>query len=194
MSRISSMPEKRVLQRLSPFAVVLSLLAAPALAAAQSAAPSEPAEVEVLVAELRQLGQQLETIREKALEDQQLQQDQEELGEEIKAAMEKVDPELSRGLERISMLDSEASAAQQANDRGKLEELAREAEAIQMRFIQVRSRVIEEPAMSEKIEAFHTRLETRMAQVDPSTPGLIRRFNELETRLEESLRQGVQHR
>jgi uncharacterized surface protein with fasciclin (FAS1) repeats len=114
----------------------------------------------------------------------------EELGAEIKSAMETADPELVRSLERMATLEAEAATAQQANDTAKLQQLVQEAESIQVRFEQVRNRVLEEPNLAQKIGDYQNRVEQRMLQVDPQTPDLIKRYQELEAKLASTLRPG----
>jgi hypothetical protein len=164
-------------------------LALPAVAVAQqqmpapAMTPAQQQEVEQVLTELRQVNAKLEAIREKAMADPQLQSRQEALGNEVKAAMEKADPELPRSLARAAALDAEAIQAQQASDAAKLQKLAQEAEAIRMRFDEARYKALSQPEVAAKLDAFQSSVEARMTQVDPEAPSLIKRFQDLEDRL-----------
>jgi predicted nuclease with TOPRIM domain len=155
---------------------------APAAARQQAAAPNQQ-QVQQWVTELRQLHQRLEQIQTKAAEDPQIQAAQNALGLELKAAMEKADPQLPARLQRLQALEAEAVKAQQSGDQAKLQQLIQEAQTIQNRFVEAQARVFQQPAMAAKVQAFQTRLEARMAQVDAQSPTLIRRFQELEGKL-----------
>jgi uncharacterized membrane-anchored protein YjiN (DUF445 family) len=150
---------------------------------ASQASPAEQQEVQQLLTELRQLNTKLESIRQTVMADPQLQTTQEALGEEIKTAMEKADPELPRSLKRAEALEAEAAKAQREADEAKLQKLAEEAQQIQMRFVEAQAKVLNQPEVAAKVEAFQDTVEARMAQVDPEAPALIKRFQDLETRL-----------
>jgi hypothetical protein len=152
----------------------------------QQAGPNEQ-QVQQWVTELRQLHGKLEEIQDRAMQDPQLQAAQARLGEEIKVAMEKADPQLPATMQRMSVLEAEAIKAQQGGDEAKLRQLAQEAQGLQVRFVETQAQVFQQPAMAAKLEAFQQRLETRMAQVDPQAPTMIRRFQELEGRLNAAL-------
>jgi predicted nucleic acid-binding Zn-ribbon protein len=168
--------------------VAVLALTYPGIAAAQQRpAPAPTAaqqqEVQQLLAELRQLNDKLEAIRAKALEDPKLLSAQNALGEEIKTAMEKADPELPRSLQRVEVLEAEAMKAQQAGDNAKLQQLAAEAQTIQRRFVEAQAKVMSQDAIASKVDAFQGSVEARMTQIDPQAPAMIKRFHELETRL-----------
>jgi len=158
-------------------------------AAQQQQRQATPAEQQMQqwVAELRQLNGKLEEIQAKAMQDAQLRSAQASLGEEIRAAMAKADPQLQMHLQRMQALETEGRRAQQAGDQAKFQQLAREAHGIQARLLQAQQTVFQQPAIAARMEAFQSRLEARMAQVDPQAPTLIRRFQELEGRLNAAL-------
>jgi hypothetical protein len=183
------------------FAVVLLSIALPAGLASQqrtqaptapraaASAPASPAQVQAQqwMMELQQVHSKLEAIQARAIQDPQLQAAQNSLNNEIKAAMDRADPQLARKMERGQALEAEARQAQQAGDQAKLQQLAREVQAIQNSFLQAQAQAFQQPGLSAKVEAFQTRLEARMAQVDPEAPALIKRFQELEGRLQAAM-------
>jgi predicted nuclease with TOPRIM domain len=155
----------------------------------QQAGPSEQ-QVQGWVNELRELHGKLEAIQLRAMQDPQLQSAEAQLGEEIKAAMEKADPQLPAMMQRMSVLEAEAVKAQQSGDRAKLQQLTQEARGLQVRFMETQNRVFQQPAMATKLRAYQQRLETRMMQIDPQAPTLIERFQELEGRVSAVMQAG----
>jgi mevalonate kinase len=168
-------------------------LATPGILAAQQAPPATPdqQELEAIFAEFQQIHLQLEDIQMQALSDPQLNAAQEELGQEIRAAMEDRDPAIRQRIERMEALEGEAVSAQEAGDVDKLQALMTEAQTIEEQFLTVQQQVLEAPPIAAKIDAFQAQLERKMIEVDPGTATLIARFRELETRLEAALGGGA---
>jgi chromosome segregation ATPase len=174
-----------VIQQLSKRALLTAALMVglPMAAAAQAGGAGSQAEVEGLLREMQQVHTQLEGLQQQALQDPQLSAAQEELGEEIKVAMERIDPQMEQRLSRIEALEGEAASAHQAGNGERLQELMAEAQQIQQHFMNVQQQALEQPQIATKVDAFQTRLERRMVEMNPEAEGLINRFRELETRL-----------
>lgn len=149
-----------------------------------------PEELQVWLTELQQLHGRLEAIQQQALTDPSLSAAQEELGANIRAAMESIDPELEQGMTRIQALETEAAAAQQTGNQARLQEIGAEAQQIQQRFLSAQQQALQQPALAAQIEAFQDRLEARMREVDPSAEQLIARFQELEQKLSAAMQGG----
>jgi hypothetical protein len=161
-------------------------LGIPAVAVAQSPAQaSSPSQQEVngWLEEIQQLHLRLESIQMRALEDPGLSAAQHQLGEEIRDAMTAVDPQLAQRMGRIEVLEDEAQKAAAAGNEARFRELEMEAHQIQQHFFGVQGQVLQSAAIDAKVRAFQARLESRMAEVDPTAKGLIDRFRELETKL-----------
>lgn len=172
---------------------VALLLAIPFAAKAQTpdtAAPSE-AQVGEWFSEFQEVHQQLEVIQAAALQDPELNAAQEELGEEIQMAMLAVDPTLDQRMTRVHELESEALAAQQEGDSQRLQELMGEAQEIQAHFMSVQESALGRPEIADKLNAFQTRLEAVMIDIDPTAEALMIRFRELETMIEAAIAQGM---
>lgn len=168
------------------------VLGVPAIAVAQApAALPNQQEVEGWLMELNDLHQQLEDIQRQALQDPALFAAQEELGEEIRMAMEQRDPSMAQRMARVESLESEAIGAQQSGDTQKLQELMAEAQQIQEHFMSVQQSVLDQPAIASKVDDFQVQLERKMLDVDPGSAGLITRFRELETKLQTAMRGGA---
>ena len=187
---------KLILQRAT---LALVLLAVPTALAGQqqsadtlapaSPAPEQPSpEVQGWLMEMQQLQQQLGPIQTQALEDSALLVSQQELGNEIKAAVEAADPGLNQRIEQLQGAEAELAAAQQSGDSTKLQALAQEALEVQQRFIAAQQQALQQPQITAKVEAFQTELEQKMIEVDPEAAVLIQRFRELEGKLEAAMR------
>jgi cell fate (sporulation/competence/biofilm development) regulator YlbF (YheA/YmcA/DUF963 family) len=156
----------------------------------QTAVPDQE-ELEAIFAELQQVHLQLEEIQMQALQDPQLSAAQEQLGEEIRQAMESHDPTMKDRMARVQALETEAANAHQAGDHDRLQLLMTEAQQLEEHFMAVQHHVLEEPAIATKVTAFQTQLERKMVEVDPDAQTLITRFRELEGRLQAAMRAGA---
>jgi hypothetical protein len=168
---------KRTLLALVAIAVV------PAALPAQQAGPQIPENVRPLLMEMQQLHVRLEAIQQQALQDPQLSAAQDALGESIKETMEQIDPSLQQSMERVQDLETEAEAAQRSGDQAKLQQLAAEAEQIQVKFLTAQEQALQQPALAAQIDSFQTQLERKMAEVDPEAQRLIERFKELQVQI-----------
>ncbi len=164
-----------------------SLLAQQQPAPAPQAAQQPTQEVQAWFMELQQISGKLGEIQVRALQDPELQAAHNMLGTEVKAAMDKVDPGLAASVERVGALEQEAVKAQEAGDQAKLAQLAQEAQQIQTRFVNAQSTVLQQPELAAKVQAFQTRLEQRMIEIDPEARTLINRLRELETKLQAAM-------
>jgi hypothetical protein len=151
----------------------------------ESAQPAEPTaeEMQSWFIEMQQVHEQLEGLQRDALMDPELSAQQEELGEEIRVAMEVADPMMEQRMTRVQELQAEATAAQGAGDTAKLQELMTEAQQIQQHFMTVQESALADPAIATKLETFQTQLEAKMVEIDPEAEALITRFRELEEKL-----------
>ena len=173
-----------------PALLGLALSVLPATLQAQArpeagAAVRNAAEVEAWFGELDKLHAQLEEIQTRALEDPQIAAAQDELGARIKLAMERIDPNLQRGLDRMDAMEAEASAATQRRDAAKLQQLSTEAEQIQKQFVAAQERALQQPEIAALVTAFQERLEKKMLELNPQSERIVARFRELQTKLAE---------
>lgn len=169
-----------------PIAVALAF-ALPHSLAAQQRSPAEAraaaADVQAWFGELEELHARLEAIQARALADPQIDAAQEELGNVIKSAIDRVDPAVTRGLARMAAMEVEATAARQRGDDARLQELGAEAERIQRAFLAAQERVLQQPEVAAQVSAFQQRLQRKMLELDPAAERILARFRELETRL-----------
>lgn len=167
--------------------------AAPAPAAAPAAVPDSAAvaQIQGWLAELQTVSGRLQALQEQALQDTELNAAQEALGSRIRTAMEESDPSLVDGMERVEALQGEAEAAQAAGDQAKLVQLGAELQQIEARFVTAQRQALARPDISADLEAFETRLQARLAELDPEAPRLIERFQELQRMLSTAMGGGA---
>lgn len=171
---------------------VLALLIVPAglTAQQQQMAPPQPElpeEVQAWISEIEQLQAQLAPVQQEALQDEEIQAQQEALGAEVEAAMQAIDPELAILGDRMDQLQAEAEAAQEEGDMEKLQGLSQEAGQIQQRFQAVQGQVLERPEIAEKVESFQDNLQSKMVEIEPEAAVMLERFEELASRIEEAM-------
>jgi len=179
-----------VIIRRALFTAALAL-GLPAMAITQEAAAADQQEVEGWLREMEQVHNQLESLQMQALQDPQLSRAQEQLGEDIRVAMERLDPAIQQRMARVEALEVEAVAAQQGNDVQKLQQLMQEAQQIQQHFMIVQQQVLEEPQIMAKVTDFQGQLERRMVEMNPQAQALISRFRELEGKLSAAMQSGA---
>jgi hypothetical protein len=158
-------------------ALALAALAAPTVLAAQEA-PSQTAAPE---AEIAQIQQRLMQIQQRAMQDAELQAAQAEVGQELVAAMTRVDPTAAAKTERASTLQQDVAAAREAGDNERLHELAAEAEQLQADFAVLRERAMQDEQMQAVMIAFQDKLVAKMAEIEPETNDLLARLNEIQS-------------
>ena len=177
--------------RISPLRIAVALATAlaalPGTLAAQQRTAAEAravaADVQAWFGELEELHTRLETLQARALDDPQVGAAQEELGDSIRATMERIDPSVAGAITRMDAMEEEATAARQRGDEARLQELGAEAERIQRAFVAAHERALQQPEIAAQVSAFQQRLQRKMLELDPATERILSRFRELETRL-----------
>lgn len=186
------------LLRLTPLA--LALLLSPTVSRAQQPAPQPAADLETdtaatamlqgLLTEIQAINGRLQELQQAALQDSALSTEQAALGESIRTTMTEADPTLEASMARVEELQAEAEAAQQRGDDARLNELGAEVRRIEVQFVQAQQQALANPELSAQLESFQTRLEAKMAELDPEAPQLIARFQQLQERLASAMQAG----
>jgi hypothetical protein len=170
----------------------LALAVLPATAAAQQAAPSPELQQQVQgwLSEMQQISGQLQELHARAMQDPELSAAHESLSQVIRAAMIRADPTLEQAMTRLQALDTEAAAAQQAGNQARFSELEQEAVGIQQRFAAAQQQAVQaHPELVGQMEAFQTRVEAKMTQLNPQAGALIERMTQLQTQLAGAMQQ-----
>lgn len=171
-------PSMRTLIAASAFAL---------FAVAPAAAQQPPAEEEQEIRqELQQIEQQLRQIEDRAMqEDPSLQERQEALNDLVVETMTEIDPSVEGKIERLEGLRSELQTAQQAQDMEKMQELMTEGQQIQKEIVPAQQAAMEDERVAGEIEEFKTQVTSKMEEIEPKTPTLIARAEELARRLQQ---------
>jgi len=168
-------------------AVVLTFAASlPAPAQLSSGSPAS-ADLEQMFMEFQRIHLELEEIQNEALRDSSLRATQEQLGTDIQEAMQSIDPTLPEWMARVSVLEAEAHAAQQADDTTRLEVVVAERDSLTQRFFALQNQVVSGPAMAGRIAGFQVDLQRKMVEIAPHASELIARLRELEMVLREAM-------
>lgn len=156
------------------------------VAAPAAAAPTRE-QSRAQMAELRTIAARLQGIHSRAMRSGDLTATQETLMRDIKAAMERQDPELPRLATRVKAMEAEARAAESRNDAARKQALAREFAAIQARFMRAQQTVMRQPDIARRARAFDDRLHRQMVAADPQTDQLLARSRQLQASLQRAL-------
>lgn len=174
----------RSMRKLIAASAVALFAAAPA--AAQEPPTEEPPteEPQQIRQELEQIQQQLRQIENRALqEDPALQERQEAVSDLLVETMTEIDPAVEGKIERLDGLRAELQSAQQAQDMEKVQELMTEGQQLQQEVVQARAAAMEDETVAGEIEEFETQVVSKMEEIEPETPTLIARAEELASRL-----------
>lgn len=161
-------------------ALTLTMLAPPALAAQQQ---ELPAEAQALVVEMQELQVQLGPVQQQALSDAELQAAQQELGEKVRTAMTEADPEMPVRMARLTALQAQAQEARAAQDQERMAAIVTEAQQIEQSLQAAQQQAIERPEIESELQAFQSRLEQKMVELDPETAPLLERMREIDAEL-----------
>lgn len=166
--------------------IAFAALALPAAAAAQDTQPAAPPAQPAAPAaapqqELEQIQQRLAALQRQASQDAAIQAQAEALKVESIAAMDRLDPGAKAKRDRADALRAEVQAAQAAGDNARLNTLAAEAQQLQQYFTEFRPRMMQDATYAEKQQAFTAAMVAKMTELDPQTPTLIARLQELRT-------------
>ncbi len=151
--------------------------------AASAATPSRE-QARAQMAELRTIAARLQGIHARAMRTGDLTTTQATLMRDIKAAMERQDPELPRLATRVKAMETEARTAEARNDVARKQALAREFATIQSRFMRAQQTVMRQPDIARRARAFDDRLHRQMVAADPQTDQLLARSRQLQARLQ----------
>lgn len=139
-----------------------------------------PDTIQELIKEYQELQQRVDSLEVKALEqNEDLQDQREELVVAIDDAISTQFPDLDDKVERLEEIQAEYVAAQEAGDTERLQALMAEAQQIQQQLQAAQAAVLEREEIAEMMESFQKDLRKEMTEIDPDTPKMLARMEEI---------------
>jgi hypothetical protein len=126
--------------------------------------------------EAQEIQQQLQPIRDQAMQDPELAAQLTELQERIETAMREEGSEL---FEQMEAFEADYLAAQEAEDSERAQAIGMEAQGVQMQLQAVQESVLSRPDIQEDIEAFEEHQRTVMLEIDPEAGELMDELDEI---------------
>jgi cell fate (sporulation/competence/biofilm development) regulator YlbF (YheA/YmcA/DUF963 family) len=185
--------------------VALAFLAVPVLAACggegeggdaeqtagSDATPGSQVQGSAAMQEYRQLAQELDSIRQQAMEDPDLQAEETRLREAIQAKMEE-DPQTQALVARFDSTRQAFQEAQSSGDSAAMQELMPQLQQMQMQLQQAQGQVTEDPEIAEQIEDFREELQAEMESIDPDAPEMMERADSLVEQIRQDMSSGAE--
>jgi len=163
----------------------LALLAATPLAAQDSGPANQDESVQQLRQELQQVGQQVAQLRQKALQDSTIQQEQLALQQVIEKKMNTIDGKTSDRTQRMGEIRTALQKARQAQDTTKLRSLITEAQQIQAQLRQTQMKAMQDEEIATQLDTFRSDLIGQMKEIDPRADSLMSRMQELQKEIQQ---------
>ena len=164
--------------------VLVALLAAllPNVALAQHpmppaapGAPGAPGGVDPRMQAMMAAQMRIMQAQQQAIADPAIVKERDVVQKAIETEMTKRDKKVRSKLDRFHALEKqiEGMQAQDTKDPAKLEPLLKEIRELAMELSQHQQKVMEDPAVMAKVDAFEKKLLAKMGEIDPGVPALI---------------------
>lgn len=167
------------LARLAGLLAVTAALAAPSAVRAQEGGEGQGQTLR----ELRQISQQLQTVRKQALQDSALRVQRKELTAYLRSEMKSLDDSTSARVDRMMELQDTLVAAQQARDTAGARSAMRELKKLQRATMPARKKVMMRPEVQKRIKAFQEAVRAKMREISPQADSLLDRADSLQAEL-----------
>lgn len=133
-------------------------------------------EMMAAVMEMQTIQQQLGPIQERALQDEELAAQLQEIQTRLEAALREDNAE---AMDRMDELQTEMMEAQAAGDQQQMQALMPEAQSLQQQLQAAQQDVLQRPDLRQAIEEFEAANRARMIEIDPAADSLLQRMDEL---------------
>ena len=170
--------------RLGAMAAGLALLAAAPLAAQASSGAGTDAPTQKVQQEMREVGQKVIQLRQQALQDSAMQEEQFALQQEIEQKMNDIDSTTSTRNDRMNQIKQSFQQARQDQDTAKIRSLMTEYQTLSQQNQQTQMQAMQDKAIAADLDTFRTDLIKKMNDIDPSADSLISRLEALQTKLQ----------
>jgi hypothetical protein len=154
--------------------------------------PGAPAEIDAetmqrqmaLMTQLQAIDQVLAPVREQAMQDPEMQAREQEIIQQLDAAMESIAPGIGGMQARFDSLRAEYGAAQEAGEQERIQSLGGELQMLQVSIQETQSQALQQEDVASAIDAMREDLFTRMRAIDPGADSLLNRAEEVMAELE----------
>jgi len=127
--------------------------------------------------EVARIRERLRDLQERARQDPAVTAANDAFGEEVMAAMLRLDPTAAPKKARADAIQAEAEQARAASDNERLNALAEEGRTLQAFFTALRSRAMALPEIEQSRQAYIAKLFEKMTELDPQAPDLVSRLD-----------------
>ncbi len=170
--------------RLGAMAAGLALLATAPLAAQASSGAGTDASTQKIQQEMREVGQKVIQLRQQALQDSVIQEEQFTLQQEIEQKMNDIDSATSTRNDRMNQIKQSFQQARQNQDTAKIRSLMTEYQTLGQKNQQTQMQAMQDKAIAADLDTFRTDLIKKMNDIDPSADSLISRLEALQATLQ----------
>lgn len=154
---------------------------APPEQAAPGAQQQMDPETMALMNEVQELQQRLQPIQQEAMQDEALNAQLQDLQARVEAAMRDENEEL---VEQMESLEEDFMAAQGEGDQERVQQIAMEAQQLEMEMQALQGQILEQPELQEELDAFQEAQRERMIEIDPEAGDLMDRLEEIYAELQ----------
>ena len=140
-------------------------------------------EAQLLFQEYNQLNQQIQQLQQQAMNDEKISQKGEALEKEINKAMLKNNPEIKKSLDKRDNIISQYQSAEQSGDQQKMQSLGQEFQSVSQIIQTEQQKVIQEPEIGSQLQEFETLVMQKMESINPETPQLMAKLEQLKNKL-----------
>ncbi|RJP58457.1 MAG: hypothetical protein QY331_01225 [Melioribacteraceae bacterium] len=143
----------------------------------------QSSEAQLLFQEYNQLNQQIQQLQQQAMNDENIAQKGEALDKEITDAMVKNNPEIKKSLDKRDNIISQYQAAEQSGDQQKMQSLGQEFQSVSQIIQTEQQKVIQQPEIGSHLQEFETLVMQKMEAINPETPQLLSKLEQLRNKL-----------
>lgn len=155
--------------------------AAPPDQAAPGAAQGIDPDLMQLMTEAQELQTRIAPVRDQALDDPELASQLTELQERIEAALRETSGEL---MDQMDGLEAEFESAQAAGDEERMQEIAMQAQMVQMQIQSAQEEILDRQEIRDDIDAFEARHREAMLEIEPQLEEALDRLEEIMEQLQ----------
>lgn len=143
----------------------------------------QPSEAQLLYQEYAQLNQQIQQLQQQAMNDENVAQKGEALEKEITDAMLQNNPEIQKSLDKRDNIISQYQSAEQSGDQEKMQSLGQDFQSVTQIIQTEQQKVIQQPEIGLHLQEFETLVMQKMESINPETPQLMAKLEQLRNKL-----------